>query len=179
MYRYVSPAERDPIKSISSLVGQEYPGIFVPINGVKPHVSILPRNTVLNFLRFKRASIDNPYRTARQLYDEVYRDLRPLALDSVKDSRRADLKYVGRSLAIVLKSPQVTSEIDYAYGALEQVVGMDIYRETSPHITIGRLVSLPRPELSSRILHSAEDICGTYLPKDMVMTLGAITLHCP
>jgi hypothetical protein len=178
MYRFVSSNESDPIRSISSLVSQEYPGIFEPINGVKPHVSILPRNTVLSFLKFKRACVDNPYKTARQLYSEVYRDLQPLALDPVKASR-ADFKYVGKSLAIVLGSPQVSSEIDYAYGALEQIVGMGIDRETSPHITIGRLASMPRPELSDRILGSAEDICGTYLPKDMVMTLGAISLHRP
>ena len=122
---------------------------------MQPHVSILSRKTVFAFLGYE--CVDNPYKSTKQLFNQVYKGLQPLALAPVQATfARAD--YFDKSLAMIVESEQVASEIRFARNALERVMGRRI--EGVPriaHITIGRLINLPRPELQDRILQTAEE----------------------
>jgi hypothetical protein len=177
MYRYLSASEGGIARSISSLVGKEYPDIVAPIDVFWPHVSILARKSVFNFVA--RTGVAYPDRRSEALIQEVFEQLQPEAKDTAPVSVEG-VDYFGTRLAIVVESPLVLTEIDYAHSALEKFIGRSIYGDVRvAHVSIGRLLTPPSPELSNQILDTAADICGTHLPEDLTLTLGKVSLIDP
>ena len=177
MYRYPPEAQRPSVLTVAGLISQEHPGLFVPIEHTRPHVSILSRQALIMILNGFEA--ENPVANITEMMSELYQGLQPDALKPA-DAIFSSVDFFGNSLGIVLDSSQASKEIDFAYSSVFERLGSNRRKtDNRPHLSVGRVSAGASFKQQEAVLDTAAEVCAMHLPGDRRLTLGAVSLIGP
>lgn len=175
MYRYVTPKQRPGLKMIAGFIAKEHPLEFEPQKHPRQHVSILSKKSAMHYLRPQEG--DDTGDAATELLKKIYRDLPDSASKSIF-GKCTQVDYLNDTIVIILNSPEVSSEINFAYDALGVAMGRQ-FPDRRPHISIGELTRPGNLDVADNVLATAVEACSTFLPEDRQLLLGPVSLRRP